>query len=455
MILSVFIRKHDWLIAALASCIVVLFSLDVPVFWDMYGQIKTADAFISTGFSNLIPNNEHFTDNSHFPFYTLYLALWLKLLGFHLWAAHLLVLPFVAGLFFQIKKYALRFLSEETIPWLMLLLIAFPPLMAQGIFFSTEICIVFLSLWIINAVLDGSRFSMIFSSVLLCLVNLRGLALCGILILYLVLFKKDSKVIFASAGIIVAAVWLVIHYKISGWIFENPLNGEHRQSLTATGMLKNFFICCWKLLDGGMIMGWIILSLSFFKRKKISPNYILLLLTLLATIANCLVFSNPISNRYFLLVYVLLLVSFAEAVSHFETKKMPLMFVMLILFLQTADRLVYPNRLGNAWDCRLQSFPYFRLRDELDRYVKINQIEPTDVSAGFQLYFNDKFYRMNGTDFEYALLSDTEMPRTDYVAESNICNNYNPERELFLKASYSLSREFKAGKIYIKLYKKR
>ena len=61
---------------------------------------------------------------------------------------------------------------------------------------------------------------------------------------------------------------------------------------------------------------------------------------------------------------------------------------------------------------------------------------------------------MNNSHKEYALLSDTEMPTNTYVAQSNIPNNYNPERENYLKENYTLIKSFSKGWVYVDLYKK-
>ena len=42
-----------------------------------------------------------------------------------------------------------------------------------------------------------------------------------------------------------------------------------------------------------------------------------------------------------------------------------------------------------------------------------------------------------------------------YIADSNICNNYNPQRKEYLNKNYTLLKEFKKGSIYINLYQKK
>jgi hypothetical protein len=113
-----------------------------------------------------------------------------------------------------------------------------------------------------------------------------------------------------------------------------------------------------------------------------------------------------------------------------------------------------PNKYGNAWDCNLQSLNYFDVRKELDNYVAEKHISPKDVAAGFQVYFNDRYYLMTDLDKEYDLLSDTEMNENPYIADSNICNNYNAQRIDYLEKNYTLVKSFIKGSIYIRLYKR-
>ena len=117
--------------------------------------------------------------------------------------------------------------------------------------------------------------------------------------------------------------------------------------------------------------------------------------------------------------------------------------------------LAKPNKYGNAWDCTLQSLNYFDVRKKLDEYVATSKISPADVAAGFQLYFNDTWYLMNGINKEYALLSDTDMNTNLYIADSNICNNYNKERTTYLAENYTLVKSFAKGTIYIHHFKKK
>lgn len=407
------------------------------------------------GFSDLFPNGGSYSDNGHMPLYPLYLAVLFRLLGFKLWVAHFSVLPFLLGALWQLKKLSARYLGEAHV-WKVLLFTLFvPAFITQSIYFSQELALVFFSLWLVNAVLEERSSHMALAAMALCLFNLRGISLCGVLLLYYAVYKKQKNAWYLACGIFawLAGVWL--HYRATGWFFVGEEIREFRAFAGFAGMLKNAAVCLWKMLDQGAVFGWVAVGVIAFRNKKVSEPLVLLLLVLISVAGPCVLFTNPIGNRYFSLCYVLLLPAFFYALGLLQKKLSTLVAICFAVVLVSNNGVTYPNRYGNAWDCSLKSLPYFDLRKQLDEYVTKEQIPVKDVSAGFQLYFNDRYYLMNGQNRGYALLSDTEMPTTLYVADSDICNNYNAQREQFLEEHYMLLQTFCSGAVYINLYKHR
>lgn len=434
--------------------VVLLFIQDIPVFWDMYGQVKTADYFLETNFSNLFPNGNTFSDNGHFPLYPIYLALLFKFFGFKLWIAHLSVLPFLLGVLWQLQRFCTRFLSAGKTFLVMLLTLFHPAFITQSIYFSSEIALVFFSLLLINAFLYERASHIAVAAVFICLFNLRGISLCLVLFIYFLIGKKNKNAWYLICGFFVWGVWLIVHHKITGWFITGPEIKEFRTLATAEGVVKNFLLALWKMVDLGSVFGWAAVLVIALKRKALGQPLVLLFLVSVSVILTCLPSTNPISNRYFLLSYVLLVPAFMHSVN-FLDKKLPVVItICFATVLFSNNGVMYPNKYGNAWDCSLKSLPYFNLRQQLDVYMAAQKIPVKEVSAGFQLYFNDSFYLMNGTGKEYSLLSDTAMPNTEYVADSDICNNYNELRIQFLEERYSLVKTFKSGAVYINLYKK-
>ncbi len=449
-----FIQKNAWWLVSIVYTVIIVSCCNIPVFWDMYGQVKLAHYYLETNFKHLLPNGNGFTDNGHFPLYSLYLAVLFKLFGFKLWLAHVSIIPFVMGLLYQLQMLCKRFLSDEKTLWVLLLTLIHPALVAQSIYFSSEIGFVFFALWMMNTIKDVRASRMVLSSSLLCLLNLRALPLVIIVLLYFVFVKKQKTAWYLSFSIIVTVAWMCIHFYVSAWFFTNPENLRHRTVLGFAGMMKNLLGCSIRLLDFGNIIALIFIALFCSKQKKIEEPFMFLLLISVSVIAFCIPLSNPISNRYFLLVYILALPAFMYSISSLSKQKMAAAFFVFALFLVQSNWLIKPGKYSNAWDCNLQSLNYFGVRKELDNYVSENNISPNDVAAGFQVYFNDAFYLMNGSNKEYDLLSDTEMNVNLYIADSNICNNYNAQRKDYLEKNYFLIKSFVKGSIYIKLYKR-
>lgn len=448
------LKKNGVWIAGLVWLVVLYCTMYLPVFWDMYGQVKTASYYLETGFADLLPSGNSFSDNGHLPLYPLYLALLFKIFGFKLWVAHFSVFPFLLGVLWQLKKFCSRFLSEGKTLLVLALTFFHPAFLTQGIYFSSEITLVFSSLWLLNALLANRASHIALASVLLCLFNLRGISLCGVLLCYFLFAQKNKNAWYILCGIICWVTWAIMHYIKTGWFFSGPEIKEFRAFAGVSGMLKNAALSVWKVLDLGSVFGWATILVISIKRKKVDEPTWLLLLAFASVLISIIPFTNPIGNRYFLLCYVLLLPAFVFAVTHLQKKIPTLVTVCFCIVLFSNNGVMYPDQYGNAWDCSLKSLPYFELRAQLDEYLAKEKISPADVEAGFQVYFNDTYYLMNGKDREYALLSDTEMPHAEYVVDSDICNNYNEKREKYLQQNYIPVKEFRSGAVYLHLYKK-
>jgi len=455
MLLYKFIQKRAWQLVSLIYIIIVLCYCNTPVFWDMYEHVKTARYFLDTNFKDLFPNQNGFIDNGYFPIYTIYLAVLFKFFGFKLWVAHISVIPFIIGLLYQLQHFCRRYLSPEKTLFVLMLILIHPAIEAQSIYFSSEVCFVFLGLWMLNTIKDERASRMALSSTLLCLLNFRALPFVVLIWIYFAFIKKQKSTWYLFFSVLASITWLFIHFHISGWFFTNPENIEHRTLLDFSGMLKNLFWCLVKLTDFANIIALVFIALFCFNNKKIGEPIVFVLLAALSIFIFSMPLSNPINNRYFLLLYVLAIPAFIFSISTYNTKKMAIFSVIFVLFLVQSSRLIKPNKYGNAWDCTLQSLDYFDVRKELDTYVAENNIALKDVAAGFQVYFNDAYYLMNDSSKEYDLLSDTEMNTNLYIADSNICNNYNPQRKEYLNKNYVLLKEFKKGSIYLNLYQKK
>jgi len=447
-------RKYGfWMVLVIYTGILIA-TRDLPVFWDMYGQVKTASFFLENGFNDLLPGGNSFSDNGHLPLYPFYLAVLFKFFGFKLWVAHFSVLPFLAGALWQLQRFCRRFLPDGKVFLVLLLTLLHPAFITQTLYFSNEIAVVFFSLWLLNAILYDRSSHIALVAMLLCLLNLRGIFLCSVLLAYFVFLKKNKNGWYLLCGLLAWLAWLLLHYKITGWMFASQEIKEFRSLASPAGMFKNVLLSLWKLVDLGSVFGWAAVLLIAFKTRSLNAPLKILLLASLAAALTCIPLTNPVSNRYFLLSYVLLLPAFIYSVGSLPRKLPWLITLCFGVVLFSNNGVMYPNKYGNAWDCSLKSLPYFDLRKELDAYVEQEKIPLENVEAGFQLYFNDKYYLMNGNNREYSLLSDTEMPKADYVADSDICNNYNPERGMFLRERYTRVQNFESGAVYIRLYKK-
>lgn len=448
------IKKYGFCAIGLAYVAGIALSANLPVFWDMYGQVKTAAWYLDHGFADLLPNGHGFSDNGHLPLYPLYLAALFKIFGMKLWVAHFSVLPFILGLLWQLQKFSARYIHDWKVVLVLALTFFHPAILSQTIYFSNEIALAFFGLWLLNALLNDRASHICMSSLMLCLFNTRGIALVLVLLVYF-LWKKKSNAWYLVYGVIGWGLWMLMHYKMAGWLLQNPENMEHRSTASFLVMGRNAVLALWKMLDLGSVFGWAALLVIAFKAKKLTEPMKLLLLVSFPVWLMCIPLTNPVSNRYFLLSYVLLLPAFVHALQVLPKKMFRLVVLCLAVVLFSNNGVTYPNKYGNAWDCSLKSLPYFELRQQLDDYLETQHVSAKDVEAGFQLYFNDRYYLLNGNDREYALLSDTKMPGAEYVADSDICNNYNAKREQYLADNYKLVKSLGKGAVYIHLFRKK
>jgi hypothetical protein len=293
------------------------------------------------------------------------------------------------------------------------------------------------------------------SSMLLCLLNLRGISLVIVLLPWFLSAKKNKESWYLLCGIFAWLVWMFTHYRMSGWLLQNPENMEHRSVVGMKTIFLNLGISVLKLFELGSFVPLILIVFINACKKHIQEPFILFLLCGIATILPGLFLSNPVSNHYFLLCYVLLIPVFIHAITQLNKRFFFGLTFLSAISLFAANWIALPVRYAKAWDCSLKSLSYFDLRRELDEYVRAHNIPPQDVAAGFQVYFNDRYYLMNDSQKEYALLSDTEMNSEPYIADSNICNNYNPQRAAYLAANYSEEITFRKGSVYITFYKRK
>lgn len=449
---------NDWFLLV-AWTILVLFSLKVPVFWDMYAEVKTAVYFIYTNWSDLLPNGNGYVDNGHIPIYPLYLSGLFKIFGYHLYVAHLSVLPFLFVLNNEISRLTAD-LRNQFFRLLLLVLILLMPFISPAIInFNREIAFLSFSIGFYNAIKSRIESRILLFSLLLVLFNQRGIFLVIGGLIYSLLYRSSQNAIrlkFFFPAFVFFIIWMLFHYLVSGWFILNPANSEHRSFIGISQVFRNLLFSLWKLADLGMFMLWLPLLFIANYRVKWQQDFRLFTIFLLVTIMMLLPFSNPVSHRYFLLFYLVLPVFVFKRLALFRNQMISRSWIVTIFMVVISGHFwLYPNRYGNSWESQFRSVRSHKVRRLLDDYTIKKGIPPDSISAGFQLYFNSDFYLMDQKSREYQLLQDTGICSSPYLAESNLPNNFSPYRREWLNKLYVKDTSMNSGVFYLDIYRKK
>ncbi|WP_146092114.1 hypothetical protein [Polaribacter filamentus] len=124
-------------------------------------------------------------DPGHPPFLGFLLAISWKILGHKLWVAHLLMVPFTIGVFYQLFKFISYFIEDQKNQILaFLLIITDPTLSTQFVIVNPEVIIVFFFFLAINGILFNHKTTKFIGLLFLSIVSFRSMMLFGGLFLF-------------------------------------------------------------------------------------------------------------------------------------------------------------------------------------------------------------------------------------------------------------------------------
>ena len=137
--------------ACLFFTLFILWYSDAVFFWDTVSQAsKRGNFYYSTHFQQLILDPK--LDSGHPPFFNIFIALSWTLFGRTLFVSHLVMLPFVLGILWQIRLFICSFFEEKWQGLAFLIAIADTTFMAQSILISPDIVMLFGFLCCLNAI---------------------------------------------------------------------------------------------------------------------------------------------------------------------------------------------------------------------------------------------------------------------------------------------------------------
>jgi hypothetical protein len=459
--------RKDFRITAPAFLFFVILSalsLNLPFFWDTILYSKIAHWFLENNFSSLVVPQVLDTGNQ--TFFELLLALSWKICGKALWTSHLIIVPFLLGIVIQYYFLARKYIPESPLGPSLIFLMLEPTLLAQSTMVSLDIIIVFFYLLGLNAILSGKKRLLVIAALGLSLTNLRGATLISALALTEALVHRNinpRKLLPYIPGVCVFAGWLCFHYLKTGWIINQPDEwSEHRQMIGAQGMVRNLLFIIWRFFDFGKFAVWLFAGAVLLNRirnkgypeKKEKELFLLAAVPFILLTLVFLPFSNPIGHRYFMPVYLLLLLVACYQFQFIVKRgQRVLLYCILAISFVAGHLITYPPPLSNGWDSFVTHILYFPLRDKMTGYILDNGIPPAEVCTDFPLNSSYRFTNLCEKDLEFSNKYFGGINKYNYVIQSNINNRFYKSELDALRTEWQMVKEFVSGPVYIRLYK--
>ncbi len=389
-----------------------------------------------------------------------------------MWVGHLLILPFLLGIVWQLFLLSRKMLPPSLRDAGFFLALLDPTLLSQGSMVSPDVILLFAWLYGLNGLLFRKHFHMVPATVLMLTVSFRGV-LCLVpffLLDFYLSWLRNEKLEFIrrawmyipAAALVIA--WLILHYNVSG----NFLAGSgseyegHRKMVGFSEMLRNAGIIAWRILDFGRIAFWILLFavVAFrLKRKEIpGREEVKLSLSFLFPAfflaAMFIPFSNPVSHRYFLIcfpVIALLSVRMLLYISDLWIRRIAI-FALAVVSI-SGNFWIYPDHIAKGWDSTLAHFPYFGLKDKMVEFIDSQEIEYQDVCADFPTRGGRAATHLADGDLVmFPSVNETGLQRCRYILQSNVNNGFTDEELSALKHDWILEKEFRNWWMYMRLY---
>jgi hypothetical protein len=466
-----FKQERNWkFIYIFLFVLIGILSVNLPFFWDnilMSSQMATY--FYNTNFCSLIVDQS--LDVGHPPLFSFYLAIMWKLFGKTLLVSHLAMLPFLIGLSIQLFQLAKKFVSGKYLLLCLVLFLADPTILAQLTMVGLEIVMVLFFVMSVNALLNNKKWILVLCLILLPLLSLRGIIfdiaifIIDIALGYFVfnrkLFNFRTIAVYVFAGL-VALVWYIYHYYQTGWMFFMPSAdvASIRRFDSLWGTLRNLLVIGFNLVEYGRIILWIsilIFTGILIKRKKIAAfivetkvPFLLFLIPLVSIPILISLMKNPTGPRYFMVIYIMLILFFVVILQKFEFAN-PIKKVVVIasiLILTTGHFWIFKN-ISNGWDSSLAHLPYFQARSQMNEYI-VKKLPNDTIGTQFPMLESPVITDLTNLSIKskpFNLDSDT------YILYSNISNDFQPN-DMKILTRWNLIHQVNNKWINIRLYKR-
>lgn len=445
-------------------------------FWDTIQLAsKHATFFYNTNFSSLILPDE--MDSGHPPFLSVLLAASWKLFGRTLFVSHLLMLPFVLMIVYQTITLTKKIFPSHFLFLANGVILSEATLMTQCTLVSPDVILVAFFLFGVNAILSNKPWQLTVAILFLCIIGMRGMMCTFILfcfhLYYQYFIAKETKAktmqgffvkhLAYVPGVFIACSFLVFHFLKTGWIgyhINSPWAFEFEKA-PAKKVIFNFFILCWRMIDFGKIITYLLLGVCIFiafKKKNFNTDkkcYLLLVLSSLFFLFLALPlirFNNLLCHRYILPLYISVnLLVIHLIIANFNKKISSFLLIAIIISQLTGNLWVYPKTVATGWDATLSHLPYYSLRKEALNYINSNNINLNTVGTGFPNIDCQDYVDLTPTILCFV---DHNLKTNKYILYSNIFNDFNKTDLEILFKNWKIETRYKKGNVEMVLFKR-
>ncbi len=454
---------------SLFCCIIFLLSKNIGFFWDNTLLASKMGHYMFENNLFVLNFPENF-DPGHPPLISFILAVTWSLFGKNLFASHLIMLPFLFGLIWQLHNFSCYFFTKK---WQQIVAVSFvfcdPTILAQTFFIGQEVPQIFFFLLALNQLFKDKYILKTVALMLLGLCSIRGMMLCGGFFLidffYCIKIKKQPLFIFRKENIITYAlaampsiVFIIWRITAKGYFLMHP--NSPWKDLAHFVNLKEFafnvIVVIHRFSDFGRIAILIFIGYSILHVKKTLKQdakvQLLFAISFLSTVIIVIVslaITNTIGHRYFTISFLILhLLCVYIILNFFSYRK--ILITSLIIILITGNFWQYPQRFAQGWDASLRGVPYFDLRNQAIKYLQTNKINHQEVGTFFPNIYSNEEINLNGDTTCFAAYDG----RNKYVFFANI---YNQKPELYTQIlnNYTLLKRFEKSGIFVEIYNKK
>lgn len=431
-------------------------SWDLPFFWDTILTSTVTQHFYNSGFQNFIIPTE--LDAGHPPLFYIYLTFLYHIFGKSLCVAHLSVLPFtILGIvsFLRLLNYFSFSKKQQFVG--VVLYFSIPAVITQNTLVSYDAVLLSLYLTALIAYLKNNRILFVFVLLGIIGITLRGI-FCLTALSVTIYFSEHRNIkiwfkwnLLFLPAIVFAGIWYYYHYTQTGWFFATTSLGwsEQRGITDVKGFLRNFISTTRCFFDLGIVILSCLSIFYFIQKKKIEFFTLLWLIPAVIFSASFLPFRNPINHRYFLIVFVLMLLP----VIQFLSERNRIYKVLTTLILLVGHFQIYPVPISNGWDCTLVYLSYVSAKDDFDNLnARDLRIDKSKVGTVFPMNTSLLQTNMSSDTIRLINVNGKDIDSLPFILYSNVGNDFSDKQINQLKNWTSIA-SFNRNQIDMILYK--